>query len=206
MIMGIYDRYIVPRLLDFAMRQPLLNPYRHRVIGGASGRVLEIGIGSGLNLPFYGGAVRSIVGIDPSSELLRVAAARASQTALPIELITASAEALPLETASVDTVVTTWTLCSIPAVRPALAEMRRVLGPTGRLLFIEHGQAPESAVRWWQDRITPIWKIISGGCHLNRPIGEMLKGAGFRIEHLDTGYMGGPRPMTFTYEGSARPG
>jgi ubiquinone/menaquinone biosynthesis C-methylase UbiE len=104
-----------------------------------------------------------------------------------------------------DTVVTTWTLCSIPGAPAALADMRRVLKPGGRLLFVEHGQAPESRVRWWQDRLTPIWKRCAGGCHLNRPIAGLIEEAGFRIDRLDTGYMRGPKPMTFMYEGSASP-
>ena len=122
-----------------------------------------------------------------------------------IELVEGSAEAVPLEDRSVDTVVTTWTLCSIPDPRRALAEMRRVLRPGGRLLFVEHGLAPDPKVRWWQDRITPAWKRVGGGCHLNRAIAQLIEEAGFQFERLDTGYMRGPKPMTFMYEGRARP-
>jgi ubiquinone/menaquinone biosynthesis C-methylase UbiE len=114
-------------------------------------------------------------------------------------------EKIPLANVSADTVVTTWTLCSIPAGHEALSEIRRVFKPTGRLLFVEHGLAPDLNVRRWQDRLTPIWKRIGGGCHLNRPINSLIEDAGFQIERLDTGYMPGPRPMTFMYEGSARP-
>ena len=121
-----------------------------------------------------------------------------------IELVEGSAEAVPLEDRSVDTVVTTWTLCSIPDPRRALAEMRRVLRPGGRLLFVEHGLAPDPKVRWWQDRITPAWKRVGGGCHLNRAIAQLIEEAGFQFERLDTGYMRGPKPMTFMYEGRAR--
>ena len=122
-----------------------------------------------------------------------------------VRLIEGTAEAIPIDDQAIDTVVTTWTMCSIPAIELALQEMRRVLKTGGRLLFVEHGRAPETGVRWWQDHLTPVWKRFSGGCHLNRPIPELIQHAGFRIEHLDTGYMPGPKPMTFMYEGSASP-
>jgi ubiquinone/menaquinone biosynthesis C-methylase UbiE len=121
------------------------------------------------------------------------------------ELIEGSAEALPLEDQSIDTVVTTWTLCTIPDVHAALREMRRVLKPSGTLLFVEHGRSPDEKVRRWQDRLTPVWKRLGGGCHLNRPIRELLEDSGFRIERIETGYMKGPKPLTFMYEGKARP-
>src|SRR5882724_10985111 len=123
----------------------------------------------------------------------------------PAEFLEGSAEALPMEDGSVDTVVTTWTLCSIPDAPRSLREMRRVLSPGGRLLFVEHGRAPDAGVRWWQDRLAPAWRCLSGGCHLNRPIGDLIEGAGFRIERLDTGYMHGRNPAAFMYEGGARP-
>jgi ubiquinone/menaquinone biosynthesis C-methylase UbiE len=119
-------------------------------------------------------------------------------------LVEASAEAIPLESGTVDTVVTTWTLCTIPDVQRALGEMRRVMKPSGRLLFVEHGRSPDESVRRWQDRLNPIWRPVAGGCNLNRPITELLTEAGFRIEHVETGYGTGPRPMTFMYEGVAR--
>jgi ubiquinone/menaquinone biosynthesis C-methylase UbiE len=122
-----------------------------------------------------------------------------------VNLIEGSAEEIPLEKATVDAVVTTWTLCTIPDVSCALREMRRVLKPGGRLLFVEHGRALDPNVVWWQDHLTPIWKSLGGGCHLNRAIGSLIEGAGFRFERLETGYMRGPKPMTFMYQGSARP-
>ena len=121
----------------------------------------------------------------------------------PVEFIEGSAEAIPLQDASVDTVVTTWTLCSIPDALRALRDMRRVLRPGGRLLFVEHGRAPDPNVIWWQDLLTPVWKRLGGGCHLNRAIGTLIEGAGFQFDRLHTGYMRGPKPMTFMYEGSA---
>jgi ubiquinone/menaquinone biosynthesis C-methylase UbiE len=183
----------------------LLRPYRERVMAGAEGRVLEIGIGPGLNLPLYGANVELVTGLDPSPRLLAKARESSRGIAAPVALIEGTAEAIPLDAASVDTVVTTWTLCSIPDAARALAEMRRVLHPAGRLLFVEHGRAPDARVRWWQDRLTPVWRCIGGGCHLNRAIRDLITVAGFQIERLDTGYMRGPKPMTFMYEGSARP-
>jgi ubiquinone/menaquinone biosynthesis C-methylase UbiE len=187
------------------MRQSGLVPYRDRAVSGAAGRVLEIGIGSGLNLPFYGSEVQEVVGLEPSGKLLRMARKTAPRNSMPVEFIEGTAEAIPVEDNRIDTVVTTWTMCSIPDIARALNEMRRVLKPSGRLLFVEHGLAPESRVRWWQDHLTPAWKHLSGGCHLNRAIEELVRNAGFQIERLDTGYMRGPKPMTFMYEGSARP-
>lgn len=201
--MGFYQDRILPWLIDLAMRQGRLAEYRGRVVPAATGRVLEIGIGSGRNLPFYGSGVSRIIGLDPSPQLLQLARDAARDRSLPLELIEGSAEAIPLDDRSVDTIVTTWTLCSVPQAQRALQEMRRVLKPGGRLLFVEHGRAPEPRVQWWQDHLTPAWKHLSGGCHLNRAIGELIPDAGFRIERLKTGYMAGPKAMTFMYEGSA---
>jgi ubiquinone/menaquinone biosynthesis C-methylase UbiE len=203
--MGFYEDRVLPHLLHFAMRQEVLVAYRQRAVCGAHGRVLEVGVGSGLNLPLYTGAVTHVVGLDSSSHLLVKARQLQQASGSSIELIEGSAEALPLEKQSIDTVVTTWTLCSIPDVTAALQEMRRVLKPSGRLLFVEHGRAPDERVRRWQDWLTPAWKRLAGGCHLNRPIRELVEDSGFTIERVETGYMEGPKPMTFMYEGTARP-
>ncbi|XNO42108.1 class I SAM-dependent methyltransferase (plasmid) [Sinorhizobium meliloti] len=202
--MGFYSDVVLPRLCDLSMRNERLRPYRERVIGSAEGRVLEIGVGSGLNLPFYGPSVREVLALEPAPELLAMAR-RVPDPGMPVSFIQASAESIPLDDKSVDAVVTTWTLCTIPDAATAIAEMRRVLKPGGKLLFVEHGLAPDAGVRWWQDRPTPIWRRVSGGCHLNRPIRSMIEGGGFSVERVVTGYMPGPRPMTFMYEGSARP-
>jgi ubiquinone/menaquinone biosynthesis C-methylase UbiE len=202
--MGFYNDVILPRVCDFAMRNKQLRPYRERVIGAAEGRVLEIGIGSGRNLPFYRAPVTELLALEPSPQLTAMAR-HARHPAMPVNFVEASAEAIPLDDHSVDTVVTTWTLCSIPDAAMALTEMRRVLRPSGKLLFVEHGMAPDKNVRRWQDWLTPAWKRISGGCHLNRPISAMVESAGFRIDRVETGYMPGPKAMTFMYEGSARP-
>jgi len=203
--MGFYDERVLPYLVHLTMRQETFFAYRQRVVQDAHGRVLEIGVGSGLNLPLYGEKVRQVTGLDPSPRLLSMARRVQAGSRVPFELIEASAEAIPLANESIDTVVSTWTLCSIPDALAALREMRRVLRPAGELRFIEHGRAPEATVRLWQDRLTPAWKRLAGGCHLNRPIRELLEDAGFRVERMDTGYMKGPKPMTFMYEGQARP-
>jgi len=201
--MGIYQQYVLPRLLDLAMRNRLLSPYRTRVVSLASGRVLEIGIGSGLNLPFYGAHASEILGLEPHPKLTAMALRKAS--GMPVRIIEGSAESIPVESASIDSIVTTWTLCSIPDAAGALREMRRVLKPAGQLLFVEHGLAPDAGVRRWQHRLTPLWKKMAGGCHLDRPIADLIRDAHFHIAHVETGYMAGPRPMTFMYEGLARP-
>jgi ubiquinone/menaquinone biosynthesis C-methylase UbiE len=202
--MSFYDDRILPYVINLAMRKRELRPYRERVISAAEGRVLEIGIGSGLNLPFYRRA-RDVVGLESSPRLAEMTKQAAKRHSSRVELIEGSAEAIPLGNHSVDTVVTTWTLCSIPQASLALSEMRRVLKPGGQLLFVEHGRAPEASVRKWQDRLTPMWKRIGGGCHLNRPIRDLIEGAGFSIQQIETGYMRGPKPMSFMYEGRARP-
>lgn len=203
--MSFYQRYVIPRLTHLAMRQKQLLPFRQRVISAAEGRVLEIGIGSGLNFPFYSDAVTSVIGLEPSSELLRMARARAAGAAAPITLLDASAETIPLDSGSIDTVVTTWTLCTIPNVAQALTEMRRVLRPGGALLFVEHGRAPEPGVARWQDRLDPLWSRLAGGCHLNRKMDELITGSGFRIEALENARIPGPRTHTYLYQGQARP-
>ncbi len=203
--MGLYEEQILPWLVHLSMRQRRLAPYRNRAVSNATGRVLEVGMGSGLNLPFYGDKVTEIIGLEPSAKLLAMANKAARKSKISLVLMEGTAEAIPIEDQSVDVVVTTWTMCSIPEIQTALQEMRRILRPNGRLLFVEHGRAPEPGVRWLQDRLTPAWKHLSGGCHLNRAIEELIENAGFRMERLDKGYMRGPRPMTFMYEGCARP-
>jgi ubiquinone/menaquinone biosynthesis C-methylase UbiE len=203
--MSLYQRRILPYVVHLSMRQANFTAYRKRIAPMAEGRVLEIGVGSGLNLPFYTESATQLIGLDPSSKLLSMAAHTVARVGGPVELVEGSAEAIPLESKSIDTVVITWTLCSIPDVTAALGEMRRVLKTDGRLLFTEHGRSPDADVRRWQDRLTPLWKRIGGGCHLNRPVRELIEQSGFRIERLETGYMKGPKPMTFMYEGCASP-
>lgn len=203
--MHVYDDLILPPLVDLVMRSSRLQPYRRRVAGAAEGRVLEIGIGSGLNLQYYGAGVSEVIGLDPSAGLLARARSAAGREGRSLRLVSGSAEAIPLDTGSVDTIVMTWTACSIPRVADALTDMRRVLRPGGRLLFVEHGRAPEPSVARWQDRLTPAWRRIAGGCHLNRPIDRLVTDAGFGIDRIDRAYLPGPRIMTYFYEGAATP-
>jgi len=203
--MGVYAKYVLPRLIDFAMRNKDATRLRAAWIPYARGDVLEVGIGSGLNLPFYSREVQHVYGVDPSSELQRMAQRRVTSRSPAIEFLCQSAEEpLPLTDSSVDTVVLTWTLCSIPEASRALEEMRRVLRTDGRLIFVEHGRAPDAGVATWQDRLTPLWKGITGGCHLNRRVDELLTAAGFQITELTKSYLPGPRPMTYTYQGFAQ--
>ncbi|MCO5160996.1 MAG: class I SAM-dependent methyltransferase [Mesorhizobium sp.] len=201
--MSFYRDLILPRLVHGAMRNPDLVPYRKRALEQARGRVLEIGIGSGLNLTHYPKAVSEVLGLEPSARLAEMARRAASGVAIPVEVLEESAEAIPLDNGTIDTVVSTWTLCSIPDVSRALVEIRQVLRPGGLFLFVEHGLSPDESVRTWQRRLTPLWKCCAGGCHLNRHIEGLIESAGFQCAELRTGYAKGPRPMAFMYEGSA---
>ena len=198
-----YDRYILPRLMDLAMRNRVLDRHRRRAIALAQGRVLEIGVGSGLNLALYGPEVDRVCAIDSSAELLRLAAKRIGDAPVPVSPARASAELLPFGDRVFDTVVTTWTLCSVADPALALSEVRRVLKPGGRLVFVEHGLSPEPRVARWQRGLTPCWKCIGGGCHLDRAIDDLIRAAGFRLETIETGYTEGPKPWAFLYQGWA---
>ena len=192
--MGFYERRILPRLIHVGMHQKQLLPLREQLVAGARGRVLELGIGSGLNLPFYRRELDLLLGLDPSRELLQMAKRQSSWVHFPVELSEGRAEDIPLEDRAVDHVVMSWTLCSVADPVRALAEVRRVLRPGGTLLFVEHGRAPEPRVRRWQDRLTPLWRRLAGGCHLNRPVADLIHGSGLRLADLETGYLvAGPR-------------
>jgi ubiquinone/menaquinone biosynthesis C-methylase UbiE len=201
--MNVYDRWVLPPILDLAMRTSRLHKYRREVVAAAQGRVLEVGVGSGLNFSFYGEQVEIVYGIDPSPRLLAMARQRAAAAGVRAALLQASAAAIPLADQAVDTVVMTWTLCSIPDPLAALREVRRVLKPDGRLHFVEHGLSPEPGVECWQHWLTPVWCHVAGGCHLDRKMDDLVRAAGFDLIELHTEYAGGPRPMTYMYAGIA---
>jgi ubiquinone/menaquinone biosynthesis C-methylase UbiE len=204
--MNFYDRFILPPLTHYACGTPLLARHRAALIPAARGQVLEIGIGSALNLDYYDAAsVSGLTGIDPSQQLLTYAAKRIKRVAFPVKLIPASAESLPVPDETVDTIVVTFSLCTIPDVAAALAEMRRVLKRGGRLLFCEHGLAPDASVLRWQQRLDPLWGKIAGGCHLTRNIPQLLSEANFRCAELQSAYLPhAPRFAGYIYRGSAK--
>ena len=201
--MNLYERWILPSIIDLVMQQKHLTRYRRAVIAAARGRVLEIGVGSGLNFPLYGKQVERVYGIDPSPRLLAIARRRAEASRVPVKVLLGSATAIPLADDSIDTVVMTWTLCSIPDPLAALREMRRVLKPDGNLCFAEHGLSPDPGIERWQHRITPAWRRMAGGCHLDRKIDELIRLAGFDLTNLHVEYAPVPRAMSYMYEGCA---
>ena len=204
--MGIYRKYVLPRIVHLACGTKPAMKQRQKVVPLAAGRVLEVGVGSGLNLPFYdAGKVERVWGLDPSPEMWALAARTPRPRGIEVEFVEAPAEDIPLDDADVDTVLITYTLCTIPDVPPALAEIRRVLRPGGRLVFCEHGLAPDPNVRKWQHRVNPLWKRVGGGCNLTRPIAELIERAGFRIGALDTMYIPGWKPASYNYWGTAYP-
>lgn len=201
---ALYERHVLPHLIDYACGMGAVMKTRAQVVPLAEGEVLEIGIGSGLNLSFYDPArVQRIVGVDPSADMQKLARQRAEQISIPVEMIALELGQIQAEDARFDSIVCTFTLCTIPDAVAALREMRRVLRPGGKLLFSEHGLAPDASVVHWQNRLTPLWKPLAGGCHLNRDIPALLEAGGFTIGQLETSYLKGPRPMTWVYRGWA---
>ncbi|WP_119418457.1 class I SAM-dependent methyltransferase [Desertibaculum subflavum] len=205
--MGLYDRYVLPRLVDWACSCRPVQRQRTKIVPQAAGVVLELGFGTGLNLPHYDPAkVTKLIGLEPAGGMLARAGEQLRSATVPVEILNRTAEQLSLPLASVDTVVVTYTLCSIPDAVAALQGARRALKPGGRLLFCEHGAAPDPGVRRWQGRIEPIWRVIGGGCHLTRDIPDLIGAGGFEIEQLETMYLpGAPRWSGFNFWGAARP-
>lgn len=204
--MGLYRKYILPRATHFACSLKPAMEQRGKVVPLASGRVLEIGIGSGLNLPFYApDRVEHLWGLDPSRENWELTQGRRAPVGFNVEFLQASAESIPLDDASADCVLLTYTLCSLPAVPESLEEIRRVLKPGGQLIFCEHGTAPDADVRRWQDWLNPLWRRVSGGCNLNRTAPDLLRQGGFTIQEMEAAYIPGWKPASFNYRGIARP-
>ena len=202
--MGIYQKYLLPRIVNFTCGLKPTMKQREKIVPLAEGRVLEIGIGSGLNLPFYTpGRVKHLWGLDPSQEMWALAQKKLGILDFDVEFIEAPAEDIPLDDGSADTVLITYTLCTIPDVGAALEEARRVLKSDGSLVFCEHGLAPDESVRRWQNGLNPLWTRVAGGCNLNRPIFTLIKQAGFRIRGMDTMYIPGWKPASFNYWGTA---
>jgi len=204
--LGVWSSRVVPELVHRVMQRPRFLPWRRRLVAEARGEVLEIGVGSGLNLPLYGRRVRRLVGVDPSTALLARARRAAEWVNLPVELHETGAETLPFADARFDTVVSSWTLCSVGDLARVLAEIRRVLRPEGTFLFLEHGRAPDPALARWQRRLTPLWRRLAGGCRLDRDVPAALRAAGFRVETVEAGHLiRGPRLLTWHWFGRARP-
>lgn len=200
--MGIYEKYFLPKFLNLAMKAPAINKLRKQLIPLAKGRVLEIGIGSGLNLPHYDKSVH-VTGVDPSLELQAYAREVARESGIDVDFLALGGEKLPVEDNSFDTVVMTWTLCTIPDPSSALQEIRRALKPGGQVVFAEHGMSPDANVARWQARINPVWKVIGGGCNLNRQIDQLYKSSGFQFDDIEQGYIEGPKVATYNYRGLA---
>ncbi len=201
--MGTYQDQILPRITDAVMNRRELTAIRARVSAGLHGEVLEIGFGSGLNVPHYPAGVTRVRAVDPATLGRRLAAKRVAASPVPVEYIGLDGQALPVDSASVDHVLTTWTLCTIPDVERALAEACRVLRPGGELHFVEHGRSPDSRVAVWQDRLTPLQRRVAGGCHLNRPIDRLVAGSGLDLTQMETYYMAGPKAFGYAFEGRA---
>jgi len=203
--MGVWTDHVVPRIVDRALDTEEVRQVRARVCAGLAGDVLEIGFGSGLNVPHYPAAVVCVLAVEPSDLGWRLAQPRVADAAVPVQRAALDGSALPLPDDSLDAALSTFTLCTIPDVGAALAEVRRVLRPRAALHFVEHGRAPDTPVRRWQERLEPLHRRIAGGCRLTRPIDELLAGAGFRVERLCRHYLPGePRPFAHLYEGLAR--
>lgn len=202
-VVGFYADQVLPRLTDLALRGPELTRARARACAGLDGEVLEVGFGSGRNVPHYPAAVTRVRAVDPATVGRQLAAGRVAASAVPVEYVGRDGEQLPIDDDAVDHVLTTWTLCTIPDVARALGEVRRVLRPGGLLHFVEHGRAPDVATVRWQDRLTPLQRRLCGGCHLNRPIDGLIEASGLRIDRLNNYYASAPKPYGYMFEGVA---
>ena len=200
---GIYERYVLPRLINFLLNLPEYTEIRARVCAPLEGSVLEVGFGSGLNVAHYPPAVSRVLAVDPALLGRKLAARKVADSPVPVEFIGLDGQSLPLDSGSVDHALSTWTLCTIPDAEQAMAEIVRVLRPGGTFHFVEHGHSPSPKVAQWQDRLTPIQKRVAGGCHLNRPIDDIVAGSGLAVDKIDNHYMSGPKPYGYIFEGTA---
>ena len=205
--MGLYAKYVLPHLIKCACGQEAITEQRKKVVPLAEGRILEIGLGAGHNLPFYDPTrVEKFWGLEPAAELRAIAQDAIDAAPFDVEVLDLPGEQIPLDDNSVDTVMITFTLCTIADVAGALASMRRVLKPSGRMIFCEHGAAPDEKIRKWQNRLTPVWKRLGGGCHLNRDIPGLIMESGFKIPELEAAYLeDAPKILSFNYWGWAEP-
>lgn len=201
--MGLYADQILPRIVDLSLRGSDFGPVRARVAAAMDGEMLEIGFGSGLNIPYYPARLKQVWAVDPATTGRKLAAKRAAASPVPITYIGLDAQTLPVGDASVDHVLCTWTLCTIPDPMVALAEVIRVLRPGGAFHFVEHGLSPDAKVARMQERLNPVQRRVFGGCHLNRPIDQLVTAAGFELTQLETYYMKGPKAVGYTFEGVA---
>ena len=201
--MGWYSDRVLPRIIDTAMRSPDFGPVRARVAGGLDGEVLEIGFGSGHNIPHYPPGLTRVLAVDPAALGQKLAAKRLSQSPVRVEFAGLDAGSLPAEDGSVDHVLSTWTLCTVPDPGQVLAEIVRVLRPGGSLCFAEHGLSPDAKVAGRQRRFTPVQRVVFGGCHLDRPIDQLIGDSGLVMAKLDTYYLPGPKSVGYTFEGVA---
>jgi ubiquinone/menaquinone biosynthesis C-methylase UbiE len=200
---GLWTDHALPHLMDRVLRTPEVNARRAKVCRGLHGRVLEIGFGGGLNLRHYPSEITEILVVEPSTTALRLAEPRKGAVSAPIDQVGLDGAQLDLPDGSVDCVLTTYTLCTIPDVNAALSEVHRVLKPAGTLHFLEHGRAPTESVRRWQHRLHPVHSRIAGGCHLDRPIDDLISRSRLVISDLETEYGDGPRPFSYLYRGRA---
>jgi ubiquinone/menaquinone biosynthesis C-methylase UbiE len=201
--MGFYRDQVVPRVNDLVMNQADLRPIRERAVAGLAGEVLEVGFGSGLNVPHYPRAVTKVQAVDPARAGRKLATRRLAVSPVPVEFAGLDGEQLPWDDARFDHVLITWTLCTIPDPARALAEIHRVLRPGGALHFAEHGRSPDRAVSRWQDRLTPVQRRVAGGCHPGRPIGQLIAGSGLQIVRMNNYYLHGPKALGYMFEGRA---
>jgi ubiquinone/menaquinone biosynthesis C-methylase UbiE len=203
--MGLYEDRVLPHVINLAMNNKMTRPIRSRVCADLEGDVVEIGFGTGHNLPYLPDTVTRLRAVEPSGKSVHLAQQRIADAKVPVEIVGLDGQRVPLDDDSADAVLTTWTLCTIPDASAALKEMARVLRPGGTLHFLEHGRAPDENVRRWQDRLNPVQQRLFGGCNLNRDISSLIEGAGFTIKNLQTYYLQGPKFVGSMYEGTAQP-